>query len=419
MLRITRLAVLALALSTITARAQTYAELLAEGKKQIKEQRDMPDASYTPDYTKALEFLRKAVNMCPDSPEAHYFLGSAIDYNGNPDGSKMNRTTRANTLLASAEFEKVNQLSPKYNGQKVLLGPYTKIGSIWGCLAIAYMARNDYDSARWAFKEGKKRGGYGDFTLNFYRYLLNSCPHNAILFTDGDMCTMALWYLQEIENVRADVAVLDVNMIQVPWYNAFLYQKHASLFSSPKVALDTTLYAECPRKPIVITDRRSNKQLRWLPQSRQNSGYLYLGDFILIDIVRYNKFERPVYFTYDMNPENQAGLTSYLRNRMFISRLVTDSLQKTDFNERLDLDNFPFDILASLNVNNQEEMANVTSLQYKYLTAVTDLVRKKQKSEAAHLFTVLTTNLPEEKFPYPTEEIKEYVHEMADKFKDN
>ena len=59
----------------------------------------------------------------------------------------------------------------------------------------------------------------GKYTAHFNaKAYLDSCQKNAIMFTIGDNDTFPLWYLQEVENYRTDIKLINTSLFATDWY---------------------------------------------------------------------------------------------------------------------------------------------------------------------------------------------------------
>ncbi len=95
--------------------------------------------------------------------------------------------------------------------QRVNLGamPAAAIAAFLVLSAPAIMGFQNFDDHSRANQYASR-----DYAKNF----LNSLDQNAIIFTYGDNDTYPLWYVQEVENVRRDVRIVNLSLIAVDWY---------------------------------------------------------------------------------------------------------------------------------------------------------------------------------------------------------
>jgi len=73
-------------------------------------------------------------------------------------------------------------------------------------------------SQNWNDHDRSNRYTAVDFASNY----LESCPKNAILFTNGDNDTYPLWYAQNVEGIRSDVRVINLSLLNTDWYANYL-----------------------------------------------------------------------------------------------------------------------------------------------------------------------------------------------------
>lgn len=129
-------------------------------------------------------------------------------------------------LRAIATYKKLQETHPGYT---------TRVGNISIKLANEYIFM--YSELMMAGDREKavayaRKSEYPDSLLAVGRAYLTGLPINSILVTGGDNDTYPLWYLQEIEQYRPDVIVLNYSMLGFRKYLQFIdgYYQH-SLFS--------------------------------------------------------------------------------------------------------------------------------------------------------------------------------------------
>jgi len=70
-----------------------------------------------------------------------------------------------------------------------------------------------------AFENWDDHDRSGKYTAHFNaKAYLDSCQKDAIMFTIGDNDTFPLWYLQEVENYRTDIKLVNTSLFATDWY---------------------------------------------------------------------------------------------------------------------------------------------------------------------------------------------------------
>ena len=170
-----------------------------------------------------------------------------------------------------------------------------------------------------------------DYSYN----MLQSCEKDAILFTNGDNDTFPLWYLQDVEGVRRDVRIVNLSLVNTPWYI--------------KQMKGPAYYPEAKPVPISLSDRQIEtiQPVIWDPRQLdipvtaealarygvQDTATIRTGtisflmrntlevgqtrairiqDIMVRDIIFTNQWKRPIYFAVTCAPDSKIGLDEYL-----------------------------------------------------------------------------------------------------------
>ena len=162
----------------------------------------------------------------------------------------------------------------------------------------------------------------GNYVAWDYSYnILQSVGPNGILFTNGDNDTFPLWYLQEVENVRKDAAVVNLSLLNTPWY----------IKQWKEARPDETKFINLTDKKV---DEITSRLTRWEERKVQvpvkndpenNEGYiewtlkptfagqaLRVQDVMILKIIKDAGWEVPIYFAVTVSQSNRIGLDPYL-----------------------------------------------------------------------------------------------------------
>jgi len=189
----------------------------------------------------------------------------------------------------------------------------------------------------------------GRFIAWDYSYnMLQSCEPNGILFTNGDNDTFPLWYLQEVENVRTDVRIVNLSLLNTGWYIKQLKNLDPKVpigYSDKEIdQLGLVPWKKAQVLEVPVPENYSKQQHDEfsksfndypvdLPQSIKfqvkptiQTPYgpmLRVQDWMILHIIHQNAWRKPIYFAVTVAKSNMLGeLQQYMRMDGLALKLV-------------------------------------------------------------------------------------------------
>jgi hypothetical protein len=192
-------------------------------------------------------------------------------------------------------------------------------------IPFAQMARNyrAIDSSRNYFTH--------DFAMNIF----NTLPPQAIFIAGGDNDTWPLWYFQTAEKMRPDVTLLNINLLNTPWFLRQVMAQDKSLplaYTEQEISnLNLLTWAD---STVVIpvegstadlhlpNDMIPSDSVRLLISPTVAGKYILIQDQVLLQLIIQNRWKRPIYFSSGVSDQSIAWLAKYLRMEGLAKQLV-------------------------------------------------------------------------------------------------
>lgn len=369
-------------------------------------------------YNEAVEYLEEQLFTDPANQEIHYYLGQAYKVLACDDGAKINNVNTELALKSAAHFKRIIEISSEYKGKEFVVGPYSKLQSEWGSLAFKYLFDGKIDSAKWAFKSGQEDGGFYPAIMEYNKNIMASCKPNAVLFTNGDNDTYPNWFLQFIENYRQDITIVNLSLLNVPWYIKQLKNNYPTGTNNLKLNLsDEDIEKLAPKlweeKKVTIPFKKKGN-IEWIVKPTIEGKAIRVQDIMLMQILKVNKWERPVYFSTTVAKINKIGLDEYLSLEGLVYKLGTQKqfLSPETLEKNL-VETYAYNTMDDQHIKNVPE---ITGLLMNYRSCFARLayhyLDEGGKERAKTIVDQMDINIPEEKVPFTSNEMKSAMEDL-------
>ncbi len=179
-------------------------------------------------------------------------------------------------------------------------------------LGLIFLATPAISPATYWFENDRSRN-YIPFDYAFN--ILDSVDKNGIIFTNGDNDTFPLWFLQAVPKIRTDVKIVNLSLLNTPWYIKQIKKAGVPINMTDKQIERLHAYRDPSTGKIVrVQDLMVDHIINNTPVKRKIDPET--GDTTLY-------LDPPVFFAVTVAPDNKVGYDPYLRMEGLVYRVTT------------------------------------------------------------------------------------------------
>ena len=272
-----------------------------------------------------------------------------------------------------------------------------------GCLLIPLQMA----SQTWDDHDRSGRYTCHDFGANY----LNSMQREGhpIILTNGDNDTFPLWYNHEVEGVRTDTRVVNMEYLQTDWY---IDQMKRQAYDSPPlpISLSHEDYKEGRMEYVPIdTDSIAIGPATISLKGKQG---LFKNELMVLDMLLQANWERPVYMSISMG----SDILPFLRDHLVLEGLAyrispTATTQRIDVERLYDniMHRFRYGGLSTKGIYVDEDVKRMANTHQLIMGVLIDsLLQRGDLKRALTVCHKWQKEMPQENIPYT-----EYALSMA------
>ncbi|NIA29541.1 MAG: DUF2723 domain-containing protein [Actinobacteria bacterium] len=281
----------------------------------------------------------------------------------------------------------------------------------------------------------------GNYVAYDYSYnILQTCEPNGILFTNGDNDTFPLWFLQEVYGIRKDVRVVNLSLLNTPWYIKQLkhgeprvpisltdeqidrielapWKTQTIKIPVPKSIRGKALADVGERKGLEKPDEKFPSDITIKVKPTVFNQAIRVQDLMILNILYANQWRKPVYFAVTVSRNNKLGLDKYLRMDGQCFKLVPFE------NERLStekMEKYLFKIYKFRGLDNPKVYFNnnikglLQNYRAAFLGLAQDYLMSKKYDKMVRVLDRMETVMPFDIIPVPDARLLLQVGQMYD-----